>query len=141
MPDSTISLEPAHFLGAEGHGPLRAHLHAGPAIVVVRRGDHGDGGHVEFELGEIGHRRQSEADVVNLDAGRHQAGDQRVFDRGRIGAVIMARRQFRRHAHFMQQRAEPKTQACTPIRLSSFSNSQRASYSRKPVGLTSGVCS
>src|SRR5262249_9262749 len=32
----------------------------------------------------------------------------------------------------------PMPSACTPIRLISFSNSQRASYSRKPVALTIG---
>src|SRR3954464_2434576 len=35
----------------------------------------------------------------------------------------------------------PMPSACTPIRLISCGNSQRASYSRKPVGLTSGDCS
>ena len=72
-------LQPRHLVGAEGQRPVRAHLHAGPAILVVRGGDHGDGRHVEIELGEIGHRRHGKADVVHLAARSHQAGDQRVL--------------------------------------------------------------
>ncbi len=49
-------LQRPHLVGAEGDRALGAHLHAGPAIVVMARGDHGDAGHVQFELGEIGHR-------------------------------------------------------------------------------------
>ena len=52
-------VQPAHFVRAEGDGPLRAHFHAGPAIVVMRGGDHRDGRHIEIELREIGHRRQA----------------------------------------------------------------------------------
>jgi hypothetical protein len=36
------------------------------------------------------------------------------------------------------QRAEAQAERLDPIKLSSFSNSHRASYSRKPVGFTSG---
>src|ERR1700733_7020728 len=38
----------------------------------------------------------------------------------------------------LRRRASPSPSAWTPIRLISFSNSQRASYSRKPVGFTIG---
>src|ERR1700733_7753064 len=38
----------------------------------------------------------------------------------------------------LRRRARPSPSAWTPIRLISFSNSQRASYSRKPVGFTIG---
>ena len=103
-------LQAAHLVGAKGHRPLRAHFHAGPAIVVVRGGHHGDGGDVEIELREIGHRRKRKADIVNLDARRHEADRQRIFDRGRIGAEIMAGDEFRRHAHVMDERAETKPQ-------------------------------
>ena len=65
-------LEPAHLVGAESERAVRPHLHAGPAVVVVRGGDHGDAGHVEVELGEIGHRGHREPDVVHPAAGRHE---------------------------------------------------------------------
>ena len=54
-------LEPRHLVGAEGERAVGAHLHAGPAVVVVRRRDHGDARHVEIELREIGHRRHARA--------------------------------------------------------------------------------
>jgi hypothetical protein len=71
-------LQPRHLVGAEGERPVGAHLHAGPAVVVVRGRHHRDAGHVEIELREIGHRRHRKPDVVHLAARRHQAGDQRV---------------------------------------------------------------
>ena len=71
-------LQPPHLVGAEGERTVGAHLHAGPAVLVVRGGHHRDAGHVEIELREIGHRRHRQADVVHLAARRHQAGDQRV---------------------------------------------------------------
>ena len=61
-------LQAAHLVRAEGDGALRAHFHARPAIVVVRGRDHRHSGRVEFELREIGHRRQSEADVAHAHA-------------------------------------------------------------------------
>ena len=100
-------LQPRHLVRPEGERPVGAHLHAGPAIVVVRGGDHGDAGHVELELREIGHRRDGEADVVHLAARRHQAGDQRQLHRGRIAAEIVAGDDLRLDAHLADQRAEP----------------------------------
>ena len=96
----------AHFLRPEGHRPRGAHLHAGPAVVVVRGGDHRDGGNVERELREISHRRDREADIAHLDAGRHQPRDQRVFDRGGIGAEIVADDDSLGNAEFAEQRAK-----------------------------------
>ena len=101
--------QPAHLVGAEGHRALRAHLHAGPAIVVMRGGDHGHSRNIELELREIGHRRQRQADVMDPDAGGHEARRKRQFDRGGIGAIIVAGHDLRLDAHFLQQRA--KTEA------------------------------
>ena len=56
--------QPSHLVRPESHRPRGAHLDAGPAVVVVRGGDHRDGGNVERELGEIGHRRDRQADVA-----------------------------------------------------------------------------
>ena len=59
-------LQPRHLVGAEGQRPVGAHLHAGPAVVVVRGRHHRDAGHVELELREIRHRRHRQPDVVHL---------------------------------------------------------------------------
>ena len=103
-------LQPRHLVRAEGERTVGAHLDAGPAIVVMRSGHHRDAGHVEIELREIGHRRHRKPDVVHLAARRHQAGDQRVFDRGRIAAEIVAGNDFLFDAEFRNQRAEPHAQ-------------------------------
>ncbi len=103
-------LEPRHLVGAEGERAVRAHLHAGPAIVVVRGGDHRDARHVEVELREIGHRRQCQADVVDLAARGDQAVDQRHLDRRRIGAEIVAGDDLRLDAEFVDQRAEAEAE-------------------------------
>src|SRR5580700_7762657 len=42
--------EARHLVGAEGERPVNPHLYAGPAVVIVRSGDHGDARHVEIEL-------------------------------------------------------------------------------------------
>jgi hypothetical protein len=74
----------AHVVRREGKRPLDTHLDAGPAIVVVARGDHGDAFDAKLELREIGHRRQRQADVVNLGATGDQAVDECGLDRGGI---------------------------------------------------------
>jgi hypothetical protein len=101
-------LQAAHLVGAEGHRPLGAHLHAGPAVVVVRGGDHGDTGAIEGELAEIGHRREGEADILHPQARRLHPGDQRELDRGGVGAEIVAGDDVGAHAALMDQRAEPQ---------------------------------
>ena len=58
--------QPVHLVGTEGQWTIGTHLHAGPAIVIVRGRDNGDARHVEIELREIGHRRDAEPDVVHL---------------------------------------------------------------------------
>ena len=83
-------LEPGHLIRAEGERAIGPHLHAGPAVVVVRRRHHGHAGHVEVELGEIGHGRDRKADVVDLAARRQQAGYQRGLHRRRIATKIVA---------------------------------------------------
>ena len=99
-------LQLVHLVGAEGERAVGAHLHAGPAIVVMRGGDHRDAGHVEIELREIGHRRQRKPDVAHPHAGRHHAGDQRHLHRGRIAAEIMPGDDVGLHAHLVHQRAD-----------------------------------
>ena len=59
--------QPRHLVGAEGQRAVDAHLHAGPAIVVMRCRDHGDARHVEIELREIGHRGERQPDVLDLE--------------------------------------------------------------------------
>ena len=103
-------LEPAHLVGAEGERAVRSHLHAGPAVIVVRGGDHGDAGHVEVKLGEIGHRGHREPDVVHPAAGRHEAVCERHLDRRRIGAEIVTGNDVRPHPEFVDQRAEAEPQ-------------------------------
>ena len=98
----------AHFIGTERDRPLGAHFDACPAIVVVRGGDHRDGGAIEIELREISHRRKCKTDVMHFDARRHQANRQRMFDRSRIGAEIMSGDKIWHDAHVMQQRAKAK---------------------------------
>ena len=61
-------LERGHVFWGERQRPLHAHLDAGPAIVVVARRDHGDAFDLELELGEIGHGREREPDVVHFGA-------------------------------------------------------------------------
>ena len=103
-------LQPRHLVGTEGKRPVGAHLDAGPAIVVMRGRDHRDAGHVEVELREIGHRRHGKPDVMHLAARRHQAGDQRIFDRGRIAAEIVPGDDLLFDAEFRDQRAQPHAQ-------------------------------
>ena len=107
-------LQRGHVLRREGEGALDAHLDAGPAIVVVAGGDHGDAFDAEVELREIGHRRQRQADVVHLGAAGQQAGGQRRFDRGRIGAVVVADHDPHRHAALAHQRGKAEADRLKP---------------------------
>ncbi len=99
-------LQPSHLVRAEGHRAIGAHLHAGPAIVVMRGGDHRNARHVEIELREIGHRRQRKPDVAHPHAGRHHAGGQRHLHRRGIAAEIVSGDDIGLDAHFMHQRAD-----------------------------------
>ena len=99
--------QPRHLVRAEGQRPVSPHLHAGPAIVVVRGGDHGDARHVQLKLREIGHRRDRQPDVVHLAARRHQAGHQRQLHRGRIGTEVVASDDLRLDTHLSNKRAQP----------------------------------
>ena len=71
----------AHLVWAVGQRAVKAHFDTGPAVGVVRGGDHGYRGYIQVELGEIGHWRHGWADVFDFDTRLHQAQDQRVFDR------------------------------------------------------------
>ncbi len=99
-----------HLLGAKGDRPRRAHLHAGPAIVVMRGGDHRHRGNVERELGEIGHRRDGEADIADLRPAGHQPRSQRQLDRGRIAAEVVADHHLARNAEFLQEARQPEAE-------------------------------
>ena len=90
LPTSTISLSAVISSGPKVSGRCDAHLDAGPAVVVVAGRHHGDAFDLKLELGEVGHRRQREADVVHLAAAGQQAVDQRLLHGGRIGAVVVA---------------------------------------------------
>ena len=111
-------LERGHVVGREGEGPLDAHLDAGPAIVVMAGGDHGDAFDFERELREIGHGRERQADVVHLGAAGEQSCGQRRFHRGRIGAVVMADDDAQRHAALRASAwRAPSPTASSPSRL------------------------
>ena len=103
-------LEGRHLVRAECERALAAHLDARPAILVVRGGDHGDGRDVERELGEIGHRRQREADVVDPRAGRHQPGSERQLDRHRVASEIVSGDDVRADAAPPDQRRQAHSQ-------------------------------
>ena len=61
-------LEAVHLVRPEGDRALGTHLHAGPAVVVVRGRHHRHRRHIERELREIRHWRQRESDINNLAA-------------------------------------------------------------------------
>ena len=83
-------LERRHLVGPEGQRAVEPHLDAGPAVVVVAGRHHGHAFDVELELGEVGHRRQRETDVVHLRAAGQQADHEGLLHGGRIGAVVVA---------------------------------------------------
>ena len=99
-----------HFVGAVGERTVKAHLDAGPAVGVVAGRDHRHGGRIEVELREIGHRAERRADVAHPDAGLHQADDQRLFDRQRIVAVVVADGDLGLDAAAVHLRAEPEAE-------------------------------
>jgi hypothetical protein len=103
-------LEAAHLLRPERQGPLRSHLHARPAVVVVGRRHHGDRRHIEGELGEIGHGREGEADVVDRAASRHQPLGQRDLDGHGIAPEIVPDHDLPAAPDLSEQRAEAHAQ-------------------------------
>ncbi len=103
-------LDRIDFVRPEGQRPLRAHLHAGPAIFIVAGGHHRNGGAVQRKLREIGNRRQGEADVMDFAAGAHQADRQRLLDGERIGPVIVARNHLGLDADLMEIGSQSQAQ-------------------------------
>ncbi len=83
-------LEARDLVGAEGDRRLRAHLDAGPAVLVVARRHHGEAWAIEGELREVGGGRKREADVLDFAARVHEANDQRLLHTERVAAVIVA---------------------------------------------------
>ena len=65
-------LQPGHLVRPESQRTLRAHLHPGPAILVMAGRHHRHGGTVQRELSEVGHRRQRQPNVMDLAARPHQ---------------------------------------------------------------------
>ena len=62
-----------------------------------------------MKLGEIGHGGYGWPDVFDLNTRLHKPHDQRVFDRQRIVAVIIAHGDDRGNATAMHLRAKAKT--------------------------------
>ena len=93
---------------------MEAHLDAGPAVVVVAGGHHRHAFDAQLELGEVGHGRQREADVVHLRAAREQAGHQRLLHGGGIGAVVVADHEALRHPSPAGERGEPQADGVEP---------------------------
>ena len=103
-------LQPGHLRGPEGERPAGPHLDPRPAVLVVRGGDHGDGGEIEGELGEVGHRRQRQTDVADGRARRHQAGDEGELDRRRIRPEVVADGDARREVKLVEEGAEAEAE-------------------------------
>ena len=73
-------------------------------IGALRGPKHGGANEVAFEVqSRYDNADEAEADVVHLDARGHEAGDQRIFDRGGVAPVVMAGDEFGLHAHLAQQ--------------------------------------
>jgi len=60
-------------------------------------------------------------------------------DRTGIGTEIVTRHDLRLDAQLMEQRAEAEAERLNPHEVISFSNSQRASYSREARSLDHGL--
>ena len=95
---------------AECERTIGAHLHAGPAVVVMRGGHHRHARHLERKLREIGHGRERQSDVVHAATRRHQSRRQCRLHRSRIGAEIVSGHDLRRDAELVNERAEPEPQ-------------------------------
>ena len=102
--------QPRHLLRPERHRPSRAHLDAGPAVLVVRGGHHRHRRRIKRELGEIGHRRDRKPDVADFRPAGHQPRGQRQLDRGRVAAEIVADDDFARNAELLQEAREAEPQ-------------------------------
>ena len=113
-------LEPRHLVGAKGERPINAHLHAGPAVLVVRGGHNRHARHVELELRKVRHRRERQPDIMHLAARRHEPGDQRRLHRCRVGAKIVAGDDTRLDPELADQRAEPEPQRLHPHEVDLF---------------------
>ena len=107
-------LERGHVVGREGERPLDAHLDAGPAIVVMAGGDHGDAFDFKRELREIGHGRERQADIVHLGAAGKQSRDQRGLHCGRVRAVVVADHDAQWHAALAHQRRQAEADGFEP---------------------------
>jgi hypothetical protein len=128
-------LEPAHLVRTKGERPMGAHLHTGPAIVVVRGGYHRHARNIEIELGEIRHGGESKAYVANLASRGHEAADERGFHRGGVGAEIMAGDDLRPHAQFMDEGAKAHPERLHAHQIDFISKQPTCVVLAKPGGL------
>ena len=64
-------LEPVDLVRAEGERAVGAHLHAGPAVVVVGGRHHRHARQVERKLREVSHRGERQADIGDAAARCH----------------------------------------------------------------------
>ena len=106
--------QPRHLLRPERDRPRSAHLDPGPAVVVVRGGHHRHRRRIERELGEIGHRRDREADVAHSRPAGHQPRDHRQLDRGRIAAEVVADDDIALDPELCEQAREAEPQRLRP---------------------------
>ena len=57
---------------------------------------------------------------MHLAARIHQSDDERLLDRGRVGAEVVAHSDPWTHAHLVDQRPEPETQRLYPHEIDFF---------------------
>jgi len=107
-------LQLQHVVGPERQRTRKTHLDASPTIVVMAGGYHRHAFDVEVELREVGHRRQGQADVVNLAAAGQQPGHQGLFHGGGIPAVVMADDDAFWHAATRKERGHAKADGIEP---------------------------
>lgn len=94
-----------HVVWEQGCARRQAELETGPAIGIVRGGDHGDGANRAVDTGKIGHRREGESNVGDMTARRHEAFDHGILDGLRIAAEVVTDDDRRGHAAAAHQGA------------------------------------
>src|SRR6185437_10223056 len=103
-----------HVVGPERQRTRKAHLDAGPAIVVMARRDHRHAFDVEVELRKVGHRRKSEADVMHFAAAGEKPGHQGLLHGCGIPAVVVTNDNALWHTAPRKERAMPSPTALSP---------------------------
>ena len=149
-PPSTISFSAAISSGPKVSGRCDAHLDAGPAVLVVRGGDHRD---ARRRRARTARNRPSATARGRCRGPRAPAairpGDQRQLDRQRIAAEIVADDDVRPDAEPLDQRAESHAERLhadqVEVGLAFRSRDARTTSARhireSPVGLISALVS